>query len=204
MTVTRENLGEIEAIVDLVAKLGIAELDFRPFAPLGAGNTEGLQLKVEEHIAAVKRILALESSPLVERLLPNWFEYSFTPTSDTKPAPCNCGKTYLYIDPRGFVRPCAGYGLELGSIMENDIERIFMEAPFLMQVRREEFGTYCARCPAYSLCRPANCHLMNFEAFGSLNSVNPLCPLYRLDPGDPKVAQELATAIYAGTTLVSS
>jgi AdoMet-dependent heme synthase len=195
MTVTSQNVHDVGATAKLASSLGVSELDLRPYAPIGQGPPDNLVLSVRQHIDVVRTAFSLDLPDLKVRLLPNWFEYAFTTESDGA-APCNCGKTYLYIDPLGVIRPCAGYRVNLGTIVADDIERVFRESPFLVQIRKETFGQYCEGCAVYARCRSTNCHLLNYEAYGSLSSVNPLCPLYRLDPRDPRAGRARALAIY--------
>jgi radical SAM protein with 4Fe4S-binding SPASM domain len=199
VTVTKKNIKELPAVVDLVSGLGITEIDFRPYAPLSQQEHDEFVLSVEEHLTALKCILELrEAYPSVKiKLLPNWFDYIILPKEDLGDcALCNCGKTYLYIDSNGDILTCAGYRNALGNIYRDNILDVFNDTPFLAEIKKEKFGKYCQSCPVYFQCRRSNCHIVNFELFNTLDSTNPLCPIFKLSPGNAQTGYEKVRGIY--------
>ena len=199
VTISKKNYREIPDIVNLVRGLDISEIDFRPYAPLSYNNHDEYLLTVEQHLRSLKLIVALKDEfPLMKiTLLPNWFDFIVLQNSQLHNcALCYCGKTYLYIDSNGDILTCAGYRNRLGNIYKDDIRHVYNESPFLQEVRQENFGEYCESCPIYYQCRKSNCHVVNFEVYNSLKSVNPLCPIFKLSPADAHIGYQKVREIY--------
>ena len=109
---------------------------------------------------------------------------------------CYCGKTYLYINSRGDILTCAGYRNKLGNIFNDNIISIYQDSSFLKEVRAEKFSEYCIACPVYFQCRKSNCHIINFEVYHKLDSVNPLCPIFKQSPHDAQSGYDKIREIY--------
>jgi len=203
VTVARQNCTQIPDIMESVVKMGFREVDFRPYAPLSDNTHDEFMLPVSEHLRCIHTLLDLKEQwkSIRMALLPNWFEYVVLPDHEWKCcALCRCGKTYVYIDSNGDILTCAGYRNPLGNIRRDDLMEIFHGSEFLKQVRRERMGEYCRQCPAYDQCRKSNCHVVNYEVFQTVESVNPLCPIYRLSPEDPREGYRQVREIYGALT----
>ncbi len=199
VTVTKKNIEALPAIVNLVTTLGIAEIDFRPYAPLSQHEHDEFTLPVEEHLRALKSILELKKAYPAARikLLPNWFDYIVLPIDRLGDCElCKCGKAYLYIDSNGDILTCAGYRNALGNIYTDNILDVFKNTPFLEEIKKERFGKYCQSCPVYFQCRRSNCHIVNFEFFHTLDSVNPLCPIFKLSPESARTGYDTVRGMY--------
>ena len=97
---------------------------------------------------------------------------------------CNCGRKYIYIDASGNYRACAGHRLILGNIKDFKVDEIWLSCPFLKEVRNYKQDEFCKNCKFKIKCHQCNCHLINYEANGRFDKINPCCPLYNADKND--------------------
>ena len=190
-TVCRANLAQLEELVRFAVSLGVRELDCRPYLPLGDCNPHGsFALSPPELIEAAALLLRLRSgwkSKIQIKLLPNWFDFIYRDLLG-EPAPacelCHCGRSYLYIDAAGDYRACAGHRAVAGSMFSTPADQVWLHSAFLEEARTYKQGPYCAACPAREACHASNCHLINYEAHGRFDAVNPTCPIYATSPED--------------------
>lgn len=209
-TVCRNNLDRLEELVSLAISLGVRELDFRPYLPLGDCNPHGsFALSPHELIKAAALLLRLQSSyssAIQIKLLPNWFDFIYRSLLAGQASACelcHCGRSYLYIDAAGDYRACAGHRAVAGSMFTAPIDEIWRTSAFLEEARTYKQGAYCAACTVREACHASNCHLINYEAAGRFDAVNPTCPIYAISPQDWAAGYELVCSAfltaYSGT-----
>lgn len=104
MVITRYNQTEVEALVELAARLGAGGLRFGPLMP---GGDPDLELTLQERRAVEQRILALQrTAPLPVALAPGYYTTELFPCAPLNGDECN-------IDWQGNVSFCchlSGYG----------------------------------------------------------------------------------------------
>ena len=188
-TVTKTNQDYIEELIKLIISLGVKELDFRPYLELGDCNPhQDNSLSNEELIKNCAKLIKYKekyNKDLAIKLLPNWFDFIYSdyisPDLQYKTEICNCGRKYIYIDSAGNYRACAGHRLILGNMQESKVDEIWVGCPFLQEVRNYKQDEYCQKCEYKVKCHAANCHLINYEAHGRFDKINPCCPIYLTD-----------------------
>lgn len=191
-TVTKNNQNYIQELVELICSLGIKELDFRPYLELGDCNPhQDNSLSTDELISNCAKLINLKDlykDKLQIKLLPNWFDFLYenqiTDQKKYKVEVCNCGRKYIYIDASGNYRACAGHRLILGNIKDFKVDEIWLSCPFLKEVRNYKQDEFCQNCKFKIKCHQCNCHLINYEANGRFDKINPCCPLYNADKND--------------------
>jgi radical SAM protein with 4Fe4S-binding SPASM domain len=202
-TVCRNNFGQIEEMVRFAIALGVKELDFRPYLPLGDCNPHGtFALSPYELIEAAALLLRLQSSCKAKvqlKLLPNWFDFIYRGLLAGQAFACelcHCGRSYLYIDAAGNYRACAGHRAAAGSIFTSPIDEIWRTSAFLEEARTYKQEAYCVACAVREACHASNCHLINYEAAGRFDAVNPTCPVYAISPKDWAAGYEQVRSVF--------
>lgn len=187
-TVTRGNQRHLARLAAFAASLGVRELDFRPYMPLGDCNPhQDNTLGPAELIGATATLTALAEhwrGRLEIKLLPNFFDFLYAGSLDPRPAPCqacHCGIRYIYVDAAGQYRACAGHRQLLGSVHELTVEQVWQSSGYLDSIRTYQQDSYCSGCPARVQCRLSNCHLVSMEVHGRFDTVNPMCPVFQID-----------------------
>ncbi len=208
-TVCKANIHDLGDLISFANAIGVVEVDVRPYLPLGDCNTHNsFALDSRSLIWAAARILQLQDvwkGKVQLKLLPNWFDFLYRDIASgslTACEQCHCGRKYLYIDAAGNYRSCAGHRAVLGSIFESNIEEIWDGSGQLQETRSYQQDLYCETCPRKAACHSSNCHLVNYEAHGRFDKVNPTCPSWNMEPesalvGFKKVRQIFAEALQA-------
>lgn len=198
-TVSKGNLKDVPDLVSFVSSLGVSELDFRPYLPLGDCNPhDQFVLCPEELLQTGGMLTALGKvhPGLRVRLLPGWFDFISAGPEGESFEECHCGRHYLYIDVNGNFMPCAGHRMKVGQMKRDSLEETWKHAPGLDLMRAYEQAEYCQGCPSQEQCHRSSCSLVNFEANGSFSAVNPLCPVVRLDPADAVSGHARAQSLF--------
>ncbi len=198
-TVTKSNQDYVEDLINFVISLNIKELDFRPYLELGDCNPhQDNSLSNDELIKNCAKLIKYKEKykqDLAIKLLPNWFDFIYSNVVGEKfeyeTEVCNCGRKYIYIDSAGNYRACAGHRLILGNMQEQKVDEIWTGCPFLLEVRNYKQDPYCQNCDYKIKCHASNCHLINYEANGCFDKINPCCPLYLSDKKDIKNAKNI-------------
>lgn len=205
-TVTKNNQQYIENLIKFIILLDIRELDFRPYLELGDCNPhQDNSLSTEELIKNCAKLIYFKNKykdKLQIKLLPNWFDFLYEDKlEDTEKyniEVCNCGRKYLYVDSVGNYRACAGHRLILGNMKESKVDEIWSGCPFLLDLRNYKQDEYCQKCTYKIKCHASNCHLINYEANGRFDKINPSCPFYCMDKDNIENAQKIVFEKFEG------
>jgi len=190
-TISKGNIDHIPDLVEYCISLGIKEIDFRPYLPLGDCNPHNEhQLSTNETLFAAAMLINLEkvhSEKIKIKLLPNWFDFVYRDISgSSQPCEkCYCGRQYIYVDAVGNYRSCAGHRSVAGNIKDINIVDIWTNNDMIKTTRSYGHDDYCARCAYKTQCMESNCHLVNYEAHGTFDKVNPTCPIWKCDNNSP-------------------
>ncbi len=89
---------------------------------------------------------------------------------------CATGLTYCGLSPEGNVLPCApAAGFNLGNIMENGLEKIWINNPVLQEVRqRSQIEGKCNTCQDKLIC--GGCRVTAYGETGNWLASDPSCP----------------------------
>ncbi len=199
-TISKMNRADLPAFVDFVAGLNVAEIDFRPYLPLGDCNPhDGFMLEPEELLHTAAQLVVLrERYPHVKiKLLPGWFDFlaSDAPTGQAYEE-CHCGRQYLYVDVDGVIAPCAGHRMKVGHYENGSLEELWRDAPVLQEMRGYEQADYCQPCPSRIQCHRSSCSLINYEVHRNFSVVNPMCPVFKIDPSDTIAGHAAARKLF--------
>lgn len=87
---------------------------------------------------------------------------------------CDAGLNQVIIGPDGELRPCVCLEKNLGNILEDDLQNIWNNNKFLLDIRKMKFvPDRCKKCEYVSLCR-GGCRASAQGYYGKINAIDPL------------------------------
>ena len=174
----RDNLDDIEAILELALQVGADRLELAntQYHGFALANRDGLLPEREqlEHASAiVDEFTKRHSRPRTLFVLPDYF-------SD-RPKPCmgGWGQIAMVIDPRGKVLPCHDAGrietLEFWSAKDRSLAECWHEAPGMRAFRGTEWMPEpCRSCDRKALDF-GGCRCQAFALTGDAGATDPAC-----------------------------
>lgn len=203
ITLTKENRGELEALVDLAGALGASRFCLYWLVPSGRGGEayDRLQVGPEEVDEALTLLYrrALETDPGVMEFLTvdapqdcvhllRALERDGSPDAAEAEAlvrslngGCSAGKRVANIDPQGNVYPCQFARFPeflVGNVRKQSFSRLWQDAenPVLSRFRAgaRDLSGKCGRCGYRDLCG-GGCRVRAYAAGGDHAAPDPFC-----------------------------
>ncbi len=186
-TVTPQNVGELDQIIDLSSELGCTGFQAIPFFPVGRGqkNQDKFELTRDDY----RRIFTIldEKTALLrgkvaisqEMCFPFLFDGTKAGPRTDGPMYCAAGHDTLCIGADGTVYPCAFLrDFPLGNITRDRLTTLWSEAPVLRTLRalrKSDMREPCKSCDlSPSPCR-GGCRAAAYLSHGDLASADPAC-----------------------------
>lgn len=198
-TVTRENLGQLDAIIDWAVEMGLCGYKAIPFIPAGRGRINAGRLALDQAgQLQVARVLARRQEQLGDRLTIST-ETSFSFLLDESRASegcqtcgmmgCAAGYDTLSVGADGTAYPCPFlHDFPLGSLLEQPLAALWRTSAVLKSLRGldpSDLAEPCRSCPdAGGRCR-GGCRASAYFASGSLLGADPGCYRALCKPGVP-------------------
>ncbi len=190
-TVTRENVYDLEDMVDFYHELGVGVVMMNPVRCTRQGGTD---LKPDNQVLAREFIRALERSyqlyqktgrKLVIANFANALAGIIGPTGRRLMcdiSPCGGGRCFFAVASDGQAVPCSEFiGLDRffgGNIFERDPETILASEPFTAVTERKvENITPCYTCAIRHFCG-SPCPAETYMSCGGLNTPSPYCSFF--------------------------
>jgi radical SAM protein with 4Fe4S-binding SPASM domain len=188
-TIIPQNCRQMPDMIALAQDLNVDGFRARPFVGVGRGmdNLEYI-LSPQEHEIAMRYLTNIRRKiSLPIQLLQPSFPFLF----DSKVKPkildnnyrgfrCTCGKQLCAITPEGFIKPCGYFSKKLGNIKDKSFAKIWYENEFVCDLRElKKLNEFCMKCEYLSICG-GGCRASAFENSGNLESIDLLCPKYRM------------------------
>lgn len=193
-TATRENIGDLDEIIDLALSLGCGGYKAIPFIAAGRGKafTDRLRLRPEE-LATLTRVLARRGAELAGQMTVST-EGGFTflldhdhdpPTgaaqacNDDGPMGCSAGHDTISLGAEGKVYPCPFlHDFPLGHVLDGPLRALWAHAATLQKLRglhKSDLDEPCRSCEhAPERCR-GGCRAAAWLESGSLLGGDPCC-----------------------------
>lgn len=176
-TINRLNVGELEDVVALAARLGVFRVNFSRFVPTGRGTAD-LDLPDAEWQKVVRRCLALReqyrgivevSSHLTQQVLQD---------AQARAMPghvgCQAGAGQGCITADGTVLPCVLLPIPLGNIREKAFADIWESSPVNLALRdRTTLKGKCGSCQVRERC--GGCRAVALARTGDFLAQDPRC-----------------------------
>ncbi|MGQ9532397.1 MAG: radical SAM protein [Desulfotomaculales bacterium] len=141
-TVTRRNVGELEALADLAVRLGAGKLGLVRFFPAGRGMAykDELMLRAADIISFHETVRRLrerygDATEISADPCGLWEEGVFTRHLQEGSILCPCGRTWALVRPDGVVSPCEILVFYAGSVRTQSFAEIWKEAPVMKTFR---------------------------------------------------------------------
>jgi len=193
-TITRSNLGQIEAIQDMAIALGASAHHIFLLVPTGRGrNLTGEIISAREYEdvlnwfydrqVSVDIELKATCAPHYHRVIRQRagqegrkvdFE-TFGPSAFSRG--CLGGQGFVFISHTGQVQPCGYLDLDCGQVRERDFGQIYRTSPIFLRLRDQSlYQGKCGVCEFIQVC--GGCRARAYEATGDYLAEEPLC-VYR-------------------------
>ena len=174
-TITRKNMGQIGALVELLGREGVAALALERFIP--EGNGLGLSNEVpsrEEIHGLYSEIYRMAQGSPIRLLLYRPLFTLTAPDDPTVGALCSAGNNALTVMPDGTVYPCRRLPVPIGNVLEDGFYRIWYGSELLWKLRDpKNLKGKCLDCDLLTQCR--GCRAAAFFHGGDYLAEDPQC-----------------------------
>ncbi|MFP3945292.1 MAG: radical SAM protein [Archaeoglobaceae archaeon] len=201
MTVTKDNLHEVDDVIDLAEEMGVDIFMHYNFIPTGRGRD-----LVELDISPREReelltMLASESQKRELNILSTAPQYGrvaakggmvsathFDTVGQDEEMQegvkfladfiggCGCGRLYWALQPNGDLTPCVFFPVTLGNIRQDSFMDVWLNSSVLEKARkREEYAEKCSSCSSRSIC--GGCRARAYAYYGDVAETDPGCIL---------------------------
>ena len=201
MTLARDNLAALPAVLDLAAREA-DRFGAHRLVPCGrAADAAGQLLAPAELRQAYDRIAAFRAAqPQIDvpRRDPLWQAYCDCPHDDGKVAGCSAGWGGICIDTDGTVTPCRRLPVALGNALRDDLTGLWCGVTMARLRARDDLRGRCGACDLRWRC--GGCRAIARAVTGDMLAADPQC-FYRpsrLRRGARRVSRALHAYAAAG------
>lgn len=175
-TLTRANMNEIPALIDLLGNEGVATFALERLIPEGAGaNLTHDMLSTIELKQLYENVYQMAmNQPPVRILLYRPLFAMLSPDDPTVGALCSAGNNALTIMPDGTVYPCRRLPIPIGNVLSDGLFKIWYGSEVLWRIRNpENLNDKCRSCGLLTQCR--GCRAMAYFTNGDYMAEDPQC-----------------------------
>ncbi len=200
MTIVKQNVDELPAMIDLCEELGVKGLTCFNFVPTGRGVfisendlTPEERERVLKYMAreALRRKIQITStapqyaraffdltSKAREITIPTHFYNPHFPKEVAEVADfiggCGAGRFYCALDPDGSVLPCVFMPIKVANIRTCDFQELWENCPVFLDLRdRDKLKPHCGECEYRYIC--GGCRARAYGYFGDYLAPDPGC-----------------------------
>jgi radical SAM protein with 4Fe4S-binding SPASM domain len=181
MVMTRNSEHELEAYLDLAAKIGVHEVRFIPLRRIGrgVGNSDAAP---DLYVCFQRLVEILRRRPELSRLLQrDFFSVLMTACRFSRlRGNCGIGRRCVFVDADGTIFPCPNHRdvrFQCGHVQDTPLEGILDHSGVLASVRAEyrlEQMSVCCRCPFRYWCA-GDCRAEVLAITGGPSAPSPYC-----------------------------
>ena len=177
-TVTGRNVGDLDAIYDLVRSIGAVAWHVFLLVPVGRGEgLKGEELDAAKYEEVLLRLYETESRNELEMKVtcaPHYYRIVKEKGEVPKSAGCLAGKSFMFISHRGVAQPCGYLETDAGNVRKDGVEKVWKESPVYNRLRDlKSYGGKCGGCKFLKIC--GGCRARAYEATGDFMEAEPLC-----------------------------
>jgi radical SAM protein with 4Fe4S-binding SPASM domain len=213
-TITRRNISEMDALIDLATDLGANSFYAFNYIPAGRGKAieeedltpvmrEEMLHKLHKALLDPNKIdtfstctqygrYCIENAP-EEKVVVN--HYGFFKGQQAKMlceyiGGCGAGRLYCAVQPNGKITPCVFIPEVVGDLRQNSLEEIWRNSQVMQELRdRTLLKEHCVKCENRTLC--GGCRARAYGYFGDHLAPDPGCK-YNMEAWDDLVAEHEA------------
>ncbi len=141
--ITRQNLRDLAAVVELGRELGVQHVAFNRYLGEPSPDIEPDEMQQRAACAEIERLIAAGASVKYGIGLPQCFMINASEG-------CLAGAAYAAIDPWGRLHPCLHSPSIIGSLREQSLAELWQSPA--MTAWRDLVPDECESCAAYSIC----------------------------------------------------
>jgi len=180
MTITKENLDQVGATMDLAERLGAVAFHLFFLVPTGRGSED--ELVTPEEQDEILRWVALEcKNRKIEVKVTCAPQYGRVIREVlTEPerkgmmgSACLAGTSFVFISRTGDVCPCGYLPVVAGNVRMESFPEIWENSPVLQDLRKRELVGRCGRCDYRKVC--GGCRARAYAKTGDYLESDPLC-----------------------------
>lgn len=180
VTLTDQNWMEIDNLVETGASIGVKAIHFFFLICTGRAMKTSISMKnygmALKHIADVsirerRLMVRARCAPHVYRILHE--AEHFIPQGTRG---CPAGRSYIRIDPEGYVTPCPYMDLPIGNIREELLSILWEKSPVLRSLRTGNYKGRCGLCEYREIC--GGCRARAFAEKGDYMEEDFLCDYF--------------------------
>ena len=197
VTITRENISEVDDILDLAESIGVKRVVFFNFIPVGRGSEIAEQdldpFTREEFMRYIyremrrRRLEIYTTAPQYGRVVVQLSRgLEVAPTHCVVRGDpvvtaiaefiggCGAGRIYAAVQPDGVVTPCVFMPIATGSLRERSFRDIWENSELMRSLRsKDALRGFCGKCPYRYVC--GGCRARAYAYFGDPLGPDPGC-----------------------------
>lgn len=180
MTITKENLDQVGATMDLAERLGAVAFHLFFLVPTGRGSEEELVTPEEQdeilrwvakecknRKIEVKVTCAPQYGRVIREVLTDSERKGMMASS------CLAGTSFVFVSRTGDVCPCGYLPVVAGNVRMESFSEIWENSPVLQDLRKRELLGRCGRCDYRKVC--GGCRARAYAKTGDYLESDPLC-----------------------------
>ena len=180
MTITKENLDEVGATMDLAERLGAVAFHLFFLVPTGRGSEDELVTPEEQdeilrwvakecrrRRIEVKVTCAPQYGRVVREVLTESERVGMMGSS------CLAGTSFVFVSRTGNVCPCGYLPVVAGNVREENFPEIWESSPVFRDLRNRELLGQCGSCEYRKVC--GGCRARAYAKTGDYLESDPLC-----------------------------
>ncbi|KQC15899.1 MAG: hypothetical protein APR56_11540, partial [Methanosaeta sp. SDB] len=180
MTITKENLDQVGATMDLAERLGAVAFHLFFLVPTGRGSEEELVRPKEQdeilrwvaeeckkRAIEVKVTCAPQYGRVIREILTEAERTGMMGSS------CLAGTSFVFVSRTGDVCPCGYLPVVAGNVRIESFPVIWENSPVFLDLRKRELLGRCGRCDYRKVC--GGCRARAYAKTGDYLESDPLC-----------------------------
>jgi AdoMet-dependent heme synthase len=177
-TVTKLNVGGLEAIYGMVKSIGAVAWHVFLLVPVGRGEgLKGEELDTAMYESTLEGLYVIEKRNEIEikvTCAPHYYRIVKEKGDAPKSAGCLAGKSFMFISHRGMAQPCGYLEAPSGDVRRSGIRKVWEESPVFRDLRNlSSYKGKCGACKYLAIC--GGCRARAYEARGDILEAEPLC-----------------------------
>ena len=177
-TITRLNVNDLQAIYDLVRKMGAVAWHTFLLVPVGRGEgLKGDELNAMMYEEVLGWLYSVEKKNELEMKVtcaPHYYRIVKEKGDTPKSAGCLAGKSFMFISHRGIAQPCGYLEMDSGDVRREGVQEVWEKSPVFNALR--DLGGYkgkCGPCKYLKIC--GGCRARALELRGDFLQEEPYC-----------------------------
>ena len=177
-TITRLNVNDLQAIYDLVRKIGAVAWHTFLLVPVGRGEgLKGDELNARMYEEVLEWLYSVEKKNELEMKVtcaPHYYRIVKEKGDTPKSAGCLAGKSFMFISHRGIAQPCGYLEMDSGDVRKEGVQKVWEASPVFNALRDlSGYKGKCGPCKYLKIC--GGCRARALELRGDVLQEEPYC-----------------------------